>query len=190
MQRLDVGIDRAAAGSLAVPVFGQIASSDFHGILPTRGSVMLDFVFVALFAVIPVMIWSICLVKFRKPSQNYKCQWHKRIQLALAAILLVAVTAFEIDMRFVTKDWRSLAEASPYYASKIVDYSLWIHLCFAVPTPLLWIFVIVRALQKFPKPPAPGEYSSRHMLWGKIAATAMFMTALTGWIFYWLAFVA
>ena len=151
---------------------------------------MLDFVFVALFAIIPVMAWSIWLVKFRRPDQTYKCEWHKRIQLALAAILLVAVVAFEVDMRFITKDWRSLAMASPYYASKLVDYSLWIHLCFAVPTPLLWVFVIVRALQKFPQPAAPCAYSSRHMLWGRIAATALFMTALTGWVFYWLAFVA
>ncbi len=168
----------------------QTASNDFHGFLPTRGSVMLDFVFVALFAVIPVLASSIWLVKFRKPAELHKCEWHKWIQLALGAILLVAVTAFEVDMRFITKDWRSLAEASPFYASKIVDYSLWIHLCFAIPTPLLWIFVIVRALQKFPKPVAPCEYSSRHMMWGRIAATAMFMTAVTGWVFYWLAFVA
>lgn len=171
-------------------ILGQIVSGELHGFLPTRGSLMLDFVFVALFAVIPVMAWSIYFVKFRKPDETYKCEWHKRIQLALAVILLVAVAAFEIDMRFVTKDWRTLAEASPYFASKIVDYSLWIHLCFAVPTPLLWGFVIVRALQKIPNPAAPCEYSSRHVLWGRIAAGAMLMTAVTGWVFYWLAFVA
>ena len=168
---------------------GQTAN-DLHGFLPTRGSVMLDFVFVALFAVIPVMAWSIYLVKFRQPGEAYKCEWHKRIQIALAVILLIAVTAFEIDMRFITKDWRLLAAASPFYASQMVDYSLWIHLCFAVPTPLLWTFVIVRALQKFPTPAAPCEYSAQHMLWGKVAAIAMFMTAITGWVFYWLAFVA
>ena len=151
---------------------------------------MLDFVFVALFAIVPILVGSIYLVKFRKPDQLYKCEWHKRIQLALAATLLVTVAAFEVDMRFITKDWRTLAEASPYYASNIVDYSLWIHLCFAVPTPLLWIFVIVRALKKFPQPAAPCAYSSRHVLWGRTAAGAMLMTAVTGWLFYWLAFVA
>ena len=171
-------------------VLGQTPNNDLHGFLPTRGSVMLDFVFLALFAVIPVLAWSIWLVKFRKPCQTHKCEWHKRIQLTLAVILLVAVVAFEIDMRFITRDWRGLADASPYYASKIVDYSLWVHLCFAVPTPLLWIFVIVRALKKFPKPAAPCEYSSRHIVWGRIAAGAMLMTAVTGWLFYWLAFIA
>jgi hypothetical protein len=28
------------------------------------------------------------------------------------------------------------------------------------------------------------------VLWGKIAAWDMLLTAATGWIFYWLAFVA
>lgn len=165
-------------------------SAEMHGFLPTRGSWMLDFVFVAMFAIVPVLGWSIWLVKYRRPDQGYKCQWHKRTQLTLAAVLLVAVTAFEIDLNLVTKDWRPLAEPSPYYASGIVSYSLWIHLCFAVPTPLLWIFVIVQALRKFPQPPAACPYSRQHLLWGRVAAFAMLMTAVTGWVFYWLAFVA
>ena len=89
----------------------------------------------------------------------------------------------------VTKDWRQLAEASPYYESGVVDYALWIHLAFAVPTPLLWIFVIVQALRRFPKPANASEYSARHILWGRVAAGAMLLTAATGWAFYWLAFV-
>jgi uncharacterized membrane protein YozB (DUF420 family) len=165
-------------------------SAAFNGFLPTRGSWMLDFVFVAMFAIVPVMAWSIYLVKYRRPEQEYKCEWHKRIQLTLAGVLLVAVTAFEVDLNLITKDWRPLAEASPYYASKIVDYSLWIHLCFAVPTPLLWVFVIVQALRKMPRPAGPSAYSVRHAKWGRIAAVSMFMTAVTGWIFYWLAFVS
>lgn len=151
---------------------------------------MLDFVFLAMFAIVPVMCWSIYLVKYRAAGQDYKCERHKWVQLTLAAVLVVAVAAFEVDLRLITKDWRSLAESSPYYDSKIVDYSLWIHLCFAVPTPFLWGFVIVQALRKFPRPAAPCEYSQRHMLWGRIAAIAMCMTAATGWVFYWLAFVS
>lgn len=171
-------------------LLAQAASTQLHGFLPTRGSWMLDFVFTAMFAIIPVMGFSIYWVKYRKPNETYKCEWHKRLQLTLAAVLLVAVAAFEIDLQLVTKDWRPLAEASPFYASKIVDYSLWIHLCFAVPTPLLWIFVIVQALRRFPKPAAPCQYSARHVIWGRLAAAAMLMTAVTGWCFYWLAFVS
>ena len=46
--------------------------------------------------------------------------------------------------------------ASPYCHGdewSPVWYSLCVHLCFAVPTPLLWIYVIVSALRRFPSPP-------------------------------------
>lgn len=171
-------------------LLAQQPATELHGFLPTRGSWMLDFVFLAMFAIVPILTWSIWLVKYRRPGQDHKCEWHKRIQVTLALVLLVAVTAFEVDLNLITKDWRPLAEASPFYASRMVDYSLWIHLCFAVPTPLLWGFVIVQALRKFPSPARPCEYSPRHALWGKIAAIAMFLTAATGWLFYCLAFVS
>ena len=146
---------------------------------------MLDFVFLAMFLILPVMAFSIFLAKYRR-----QFEWHKRIQLVLAAVLFVAVTAFEIDLNFVTKDWRPLAEPSPLYQSNVVDISLWIHLFFAVPTPLLWIFVIVQAVRRFPNPAAPSEYSRTHMFWAWLAAIGMTLTAATGWVFYWLAFVA
>lgn len=155
-----------------------------HGFLPTRGSVMLDFVFVAMFAVVPLMGFGIWLAKRRQ------YEWHMRVQLTLAIVLLVAVAAFEIDLNFITKNWRPLAEPSPYYASGWVDRSLWLHLSFAVPTPLLWVFVIVQALRRFPRPVAPSPYSAQHLLWARLAAIGMTLTAVTGWLFYYLAFIA
>jgi uncharacterized membrane protein YozB (DUF420 family) len=154
------------------------------GFLGTRASLMLDVVFLAMFAVLPAMGWSIFLVRYRR---NYL--WHKRVQLALGAVLLVAVAAFEVDMQWLT-NWRLRAEPSPHYETGVVNYSLWIHLFFAVPTALVWIFVIVQGLRKIPNPPGPSLYSAQHMFWGRIAALEMTMTAITGWIFYWLAFVA
>ena len=67
---------------------------------------------------------------------------------------------------------------------------LGVHLFFAVTTVILWIVVIVQALRKFPAPPMPNQYSPRHILWARLAALEMLMTAVTGWIFYWLAFGA
>lgn len=165
------------------PIFAQ--QIVHRGFLPTRGSFMLDFVFVAMFAIIAVMAVSIWLVRYRR-----QYELHKRLQITLGLVLLVAVTAFEIDLQFITQDWRPLAEPSPFYASGFVDCCLWVHLCFAVPTPLLWIFVIVQGLRKFPRPAQPGPYSRRHIFWARLAAAGMFLTAFTGWIFYWVAFVA
>ena len=157
------------------------------GFLGTRASLMLDVVFLAMFAVIPAMAVSVHLVK-----HHGKFTLHKRIQVTLGIILLVTVTAFEVDMRI--NGWRPRAEASPHYAEGWtegwVNPLLAIHLVFAISTTFLWIFVIVQALRKFPNPPAPCAYGPTHKRWARLAAADMTMTALTGWTFYYLAFVA
>lgn len=159
----------------------------FNGFLGNRASFMLDVVFLAMFAVVPVMLWSIYQVKYK---QNFLL--HKRVQIALGVILLLAVTVFEIDIRW--NGWRDRAAESPYYSANalegLVNWSLWIHLFFAISTTALWLYVIPAAIKRFPKPPTPAEYSARHAFWGKLAAIDMTMTAVTGWVFYWLAFVA
>ncbi len=60
-----------------------------QGFLGSRATFMLDVVFLAMFVVLPVLGFSIYLVRAKK---NYL--WHKRIQLALGAVLAVAVAAF------------------------------------------------------------------------------------------------
>ena len=102
--------------------------------------------------------------------------------------------AFEVDMRFFT-DWELRAEPSPYFDAAAkwscpVGIALAVHLCFSVPTTFIWIYLVSGALRHFPRSPEPGAYSRRHRLWGRIAAIELLMTAVTGWVFYWLAFVA
>jgi putative membrane protein len=156
------------------------------GFLGTRASLMLDVVFLAMFAVVPGMSWSIWLVKYRR-----RFVLHKRVQLILAMVLFTAVLAFEIDTRFFT-DWQAGARQSPYYASPVnwVLLALGFHLCFAVPTAVLWIYVTWHALAKIPIPPAPSEHSTHHIRWAWRAAWGLVGTAITGWIFYYLAFIA
>ncbi len=64
------------------------------------------------------------------------------------------------------------------------------HLSFAVPTLLLWIVVVVAAWRRFPNPPQPGSHSRWHARMGWLAVIGMTLTAVTGWVFYGLAFVA
>jgi uncharacterized membrane protein YozB (DUF420 family) len=71
----------------------------------------------------------------------------------------------------------------------LVWYSLYVHLIFALTTVLLWPVVIILALRNFPNPPHPSQHSRIHVPLARLAATDMVMTAVTGWIFYWLAFV-
>lgn len=147
---------------------------------------MLDVVFLAMFLVIPVLAWSIYLVRVKR---NYLL--HKRVQVTLGLVLLAAVTLFELDMRL--NGWTHRAVDSPYWgdgtwAGSAVMQVLAVHLAFAVTTALVWIAVIARALKRFPSPPVPGPHSAWHRPFGWVAAIDMALTSVTGWIFYWLAF--
>jgi uncharacterized membrane protein YozB (DUF420 family) len=171
---------------LAIVGIGMQILANTAGFLGTRASLMLDVVFLAMFLVLPLLGVSIYFVK------RGWYPLHKKMQLVLGVTLLLAVIAFEVDMRFIT-DWEKLAEPSPYYqvdAWSTVWTALSIHLCFAIPAAFLWGYVIVQALRKFPDPPKPGPHSAAHNRWAWLATGSMVMTAVTGWIFYYLAFVA
>lgn len=172
---------RLTRGLLMAAILAQYPGID--GFLGTRGSLMLDFVFAAMFGIVPILIFSVYLVKYR---QQYRA--HKLVQLVLGGVLLVAVTAFELDMRF-GGGWIERARPSPYWETTVY-VSLYIHLFFAIPTAFVWIYVIVAALRNFPRQPGPCAYSAAHRFWGWLAAVEMTMTAVTGWVFYWLAFGA
>lgn len=149
---------------------------------------MLDIVFLAMFVIVPVMLYSIYLVRYQR-----RYQLHKQIQLALGTVLLIAVTAFETEQFLVP--WEDRATPSPYFHSdnqwtSPVGISLLVHLSFAIPTFFLWIYVMVQAWRKFPPNPVPNDYSPKHRLLARLAAFSMTMTAITGWVFYYLAFVA
>ena len=168
----------------------RLLAVDFPGIdgfLGTRGSFMLDVVFVGMLAIVPVMLFSIWTARRKRRFQQ-----HKLMQLCTAFTLLFVVLAFELEVRI--SGWTERAQPSPHWIdgrwNDWIDYSLGIHLCFAIPTPLVWAVVIVRAQKRFPKPPNPNQHSSSHRLWGQIAASLMTLTAITGWAFYWFAFAA
>jgi putative membrane protein len=155
----------------------------WNGFLGTRASLMVDLVVVAMVVVVVVMGWSIHQVKYH---QRYTL--HKRVQLVLAVALAVTITAFETDIRL--HGWEDRAAGIlGGSASKAVWTSLWIHLFFALTTVVLWPTVLVLALRRFPSPAAPSSHSASHRRWARLAAWDMFLTAVSGWVFYALAFV-
>ena len=64
---------------------------------------MLDFVVCALVLIVPLLLYSLWLVKVRR-----RFLAHKRLQIALGLILLVAVSAFEIDVQLVHGGWEKI----------------------------------------------------------------------------------
>lgn len=156
------------------------------GFLPTprQASFMFDLVVVAMVVITPVLAWSI--YKVRRHSYSL----HKNVQVVLGSVLLVAVVLFEVDIR-LDSTWWDRAMQSPYYANGVLrPFLIYVHLPFAVSTTVLWAVTLFGALRRFPKPPSPSNYSRRHRWLGWLAAVSMFGTAVTGWLFYWMAFVA
>ncbi len=145
---------------------------------------MLDVIFLTMFAMVVGIAISVYLVRVKR-----KFVLHRNLQIGLASFLLLVIIGFEVDIRFFT-NWKDLAAESPYFDSGAVYRSLGIHLCFAIPCFFVWVYVIWRAIKKFPPNLQPSEHSRGHILWGRIAAILMLLTAVTGCTFYWIAFVA
>ena len=161
------------------------------GFLGFRTSFMLDFVVCALVIVVPLLLYSLWLVKSKRAYSA-----HKRMQLALGVILLLAVTAFEVDLHVVHGGWDNIVRKSypeeTALAEKVAEVKpyLYTHLLFAGTTPFLWAATIVLALKRFGSPPEPGPHSRLHKTLGWLSTIDITLTAVTGLLFYYIAFVA
>ena len=164
----------AAAGRTALP--------GIDGFLGSRASLGMDVVLVGLIALLPVLAWSVALVRRGRYAV------HKRLQLFIVTALAAAILVFEIDVRLVS-DWRLRAQSSPLWPTGVL-VALGIHLLFAVSTLVLLVWVLWEALARFPADPAPGSHGPRHRRMARLAAADLVLTAVPGTIFYWLAFVA
>lgn len=162
-----------------------------HGFLGNDTSFMLDFVVCALVGVVPVLLWSLYLVKIRRAYRL-----HRNLQLGLGVVLLIAVAAFEVDLQLVHGGWENVVNKpnqTPRMTPAELDSArrvLWVHLVFAISTPLLWATTIILALRRFPSPPQPGPHSSLHKKLGWASAIDITLTAVTGLVFYYVAFMA
>ncbi len=160
-----------------------------HGFLGYQSTFMLDFVVTALLLIVPAQLASLYLVKVRR---NYVA--HRNLQLLLGGVLLVAVTAFEVDVQLIHGGWETIvSERQPTLSTEqlsAVRQALNIHLVFAISTPLLWAATITLALRRMPRPPGPCAHSRLHKRLGWLSVIDLVMTSVTGLFFYYRAFVA
>jgi len=158
------------------------------GFLGYRTSFMLDAVVCALVLVLPAIVFSLYLVKVKK---NYIA--HRNLQIGLAVVLLFAVTAFEIDIQQIQGGWEKVVAKREVKLTaeqlETARHVLWVHLVFAVSSPLLWLVTIVLAVKRMPKPPGPCEHSELHKKLGWASTIDLVLTAVTGLWFYYVGFV-
>lgn len=160
------------------------------GFLGYPTTFMLDFVVCALVLIVPVLLYSLWLVKVKR---SYTI--HMKLQLALGVVLLIAVASFEIDVQWVHGGWEKIVAQQPLeeaeLAAKIAAVKPWLylHLLFAVTTPFLWIATIFLALRRFGLSPVPGVHSRTHAVLGWASAVDIALTSVTGLLFYYVTFV-
>jgi uncharacterized membrane protein YozB (DUF420 family) len=158
-----------------------------NGFLGYPASIMLDVVVCALVVVVPTLLFSIFTVKIRR---DYAL--HKRLQLALGALLLVAVGLFEVDMQLQGGINGILAKRSRPLSPEeraFFDALLKVHLCFAISTVVLWGVTLSLALKRIPSPPAPCPHSPLHKVLGWSSAIDITLTSVTGLLVYYYGFM-
>jgi putative membrane protein len=136
-----------------------------------------------MFVVVLVLLWSIYQVKIRR-----RFRLHKWTQITLGAALLIVVVLFEVDIRMHGWEERAAKNTGEQLSADVL-WALYIHLVFAISSVILWPITIGLAARNFGEPPSPGRHSRVHIRLARTAAADMVLTAITGWIFYWLAFV-
>lgn len=158
------------------------------GFLGYKASFMLDFVVVALVLIVPALLCSLYAVKIQR-----RYTLHRNLQLLLGIVLLAAVAAFEVDLR-LQGGWENIVDKRepPLTTEQFgrVRTILYVHLLFAITTPLLWATTIVFALRRMPNPPAPCPHSRLHKTLGWLSTVDLTLTSITGLVFYYAAFVA
>jgi len=154
------------------------------GFLGTPASLMLDVVVCSLVLVVPTLLFSIYLAKFKR---NFRL--HKKVQLVLGVVLAVVVCLFEVDMR-MQGGFDELAKDSAYFGTTLMRNVLYIHLFFSVSTVFIWIATYVTALRSFPNPIAPSAFSPKHKLMARIAVADMVATVVTGLMVYYFGFMS
>ncbi len=152
------------------------------GFLGTDADLLMDVIIIALPVVLGVMVWAI------RRARAKAWTTHRNTQLTLAALLLVVVTALEIDIHYMVGDVMELAAASRFDPS-VLQLILNVHLVFSTTTAIVWVGLIGWSLIRFDNPPRPSASSASHRLWGRIAAVDMALTAVTGLGFYVACFV-
>lgn len=158
-----------------------------RGFLGFPSTLMLDVVVCALALVVPVLLYSIYLVKYQR-----RFLWHRNLQIALGGALFVTVCLFELDMR-LQGGWQAILKNReiPLSDSRLtlVSQILAIHVCFAISAVLLWTVTLVHGLRNIPYPPGPSPHSAAHKRLGWLSTISLTLTSVTGLIFYYYAFV-
>ncbi len=145
------------------------------GFLGTRADLMVDIVMVVSAALPFLLYWAVRLAK----KERYDA--HKLAHITLFTVTNLLVIGLEIDIRFGGLD--QVIAQSRYYDTDILSTVFVIHLLFAVSSTILWLWLIVISVRRYPV-----HFRFPHKKYGKIVFADIVMTTITGWILYAMVF--
>lgn len=157
---------------------------EYHGIdgfLGSRASTAYDIAFLLELIIIPLLVTSLELLLVRR---QYGA--HKKLQLVITALFAIAVGVFAFE--FFAYDWRERVTDDIATIPGITYMTLNIHLAFLSISAVMWFVLLVQAFRKIPSPPESCEFGSTYIFWLVLLALQLFISTLTGWEFYLLAF--
>lgn len=145
-----------------------------------RGDALIDVVMLSLVAVAPVLAWSWTLARRRR--------WvdHKRVQLTVAVVLGAVVGVFEWDLR-ASGGIFTLTATSPYAGTALLDFWIWTHTALSISATVVWLFLVIASLIRFPNPPLPAAFPS-HRHFGRLGMMAMLGAGATAVPMYYYGF--
>lgn len=150
------------------------------GFLGTGAPFMMDLVMIALLVINPALFWSI------QQAKKGRFELHKKVQLSLASILLIAVVLFEIEIRLANGIVNIIGEEKYTTLFQVV---LYIHIFFSVTTTIIWAVLSFKGYKLYTPNGFPDDYQSTHKKMGWLGAIDLLLTTLTGFVVYYLGFI-
>jgi putative membrane protein len=149
--------------------------------LTTRADYIVNFCYVVTLIAPVVSLFGVRLVR----RGNYLA--HKRLQIALLTLCILAVFALEARIRMAGGSG-SLLRGSPHAGSSLMRISAKVHIFGAIITYIAWIWLLIVSCRAFNKT-LPGTFSKRHKQIGWAVIGGLIFTALSATVVYFLAFV-
>ena len=152
------------------------------GFLGSRGDVLIDLVILSFALILPLLIYS----WYQARSGAYAK--HRRMQLALATLLAIAVGLFELDLKLSGGIFKLTAD-SAYAGSSLLNGIIYGHTLVAVASVLVWVPLIFVSLRRFGNPPIAGDFATMHRFWGRTGMLLMMASGMSAIPLYYLGFV-
>lgn len=149
--------------------------------LGARGDALIDIGMLSIVLVAPALVWSWAR------ARGGQWQLHKRVQLTLALVLGVVVLLFEMDINSKGGLF-AVTKGSAYEGTATLAFWVWIHFAFAISATVIWLFLVIASLVKFPSPPLPAAFPT-HKYFGRAGMIAMLGAGVTAIPMYIYGFI-